>query len=211
MKNIYSITLSLAGICQSAHLIQTLAYSGICNQNAFNTCLISILKINTNSVIEIYGNHEKNLRIGLKTLISFLTFSNFSHSYIEFITYIFKMITIQKKIKKNHIATSSLRKNILLISNQYNIHSDINIITDQIAELYIKIISSLGSRILIKGLKNFLKNLHIQKKIRCLLFSGIRAIVLWNQYYGNQLQLIYFRKILIKKAKKILFKLNTTT
>lgn len=42
MKNIYSITLSLTGICQSAYLVQKLAYSGVCDQNSFNICITSI-------------------------------------------------------------------------------------------------------------------------------------------------------------------------
>lgn len=172
---------------------------------------MSILEIDPNSVIEIYGNHEKNLIVGLQVLISILTFSKFSYSYFEFITYIVKMINLNKKLNENHIAIYSLKKNILLISHEYSIHSDIKILTNKVARLYIKIISTLGSRILIKGLKNYLQNLYIQEKIRCLLFSGIRGIALWNQYNGNQLQLIYYRNIILQTAKKILSKFNSNT
>ncbi|AEO08615.1 lysogenization regulator [Buchnera aphidicola str. Ak (Acyrthosiphon kondoi)] len=211
MKKIHLITLSLAGICQSAHLVQQLAHSGKCDNNAFSICLKSILEINPASVIAIYGNHEKNLIVGLKILVSLLTFSSFSHSYFELIKYIFNMIIIERKLKKNRIAIYSLKYKISVIANEYHLNYNIENLINKLARLYLNIISSLGSRILVKGVKNFLQDLRIQEKIRCLLFSGIRAIVLWKQYGGNQLQLIYFRYSIIKKAKKILYNLKYVT
>ncbi|QIQ41850.1 MAG: high frequency lysogenization protein HflD [Buchnera aphidicola (Microlophium carnosum)] len=208
MKKIHLITLSLAGIFQSAHLVQQLAYSGKCDSNAFNVCLKSILEINSTSLIAIYGNNEKNLVIGLKVLIATLTFSSFSYSYIELIKYIFNMIIIERKLKINRMASYSLKNKISFISNEYYLNYNIKNLTSKLATLYLEIISSLGSRIIVKGIKNFLQDLQIQEQIRCLLFSGIRAIVLWKQYGGNQLQLIYFRYFIIKKAKKILYNLK---
>ncbi|ACL30074.1 high frequency lysogenization protein HflD [Buchnera aphidicola str. APS (Acyrthosiphon pisum)] len=211
MKKIHLITLSLAGICQSAHLVQQLAYSGKCDSNAFSICLKSILEINPTSFIAIYGNHEKNLIIGLEILLSTLTFSSFSYSYIELIKYISNMMIIEKKLKKSRTAIYSLKNKISVISSEYYLNYNIKNLTRKLGELYLEIISSLGSRIVIKGIKDFLQDHQIQEKIRCLLFSGIRAIVLWKQYGGNQLQLIYFRYFIIKKAKKILYHLKDAT
>ncbi|AHG60118.1 Ycfc [Buchnera aphidicola str. G002 (Myzus persicae)] len=208
MKKIYSITLSLAGICQSAYLVQKLAYSGKCDNHAFVTCLKSILEINPTSLMKIYGNDEKNLNIGLEILISLLTLSNFSYSYIELIKYILNMIIIENKLKKNSNTLYSLKQKLLIISNKYHTDKNINILTYQLAELYLKNISSLGSRILVKGTKNFLENIAIQEKIRCLLFSGIRSVVLWKQFEGNEFKIIFFRKCIIKKAKIILYNLK---
>jgi len=204
----YSITLSLAGICQSVHLVQQLAQSGKCDRDAFKVSLQSILEINPDSVIKIYGNHEKNLNVGLKKLVSILTFSNFSFSYIELIKYIFDMMIVERKLKKDHMATCSLKKKILIVSSEYYINNNIHILTSQLAKIYLDIISSLGSRILVKGVKVFLQDFTIQEKIRCLLLSGIRSIVLWKQFGGNQIKLIYFRYYIIRKAKKILFNLK---
>ncbi|WP_261979696.1 high frequency lysogenization protein HflD [Buchnera aphidicola] len=205
IKKIYSITLSLAGICQSVYLVQQLAYSGKCDKTAFKTCLKSILAINPRSLITIYDNNEKNLNIGLKQLISILTFSNFSCSYIELIKYIFDMIIIENKLKKNQKHIYEIKKSLTLISNEYDVF-DYNTTTliSKLANVYIKKIGSLGSRVLVKGTKNFLEDVDIQDKIRCLLFAGIRSIVLWKQCGGNQLKLIFFRRDIIKKAQKIL-------
>lgn len=209
INKIHSITLSLAGVCQSVYLVQQLAQFGKCDDSAFEICLKSILEINPISIISIYGNHERNLNIGLKMLISILTFSNFSYSYIELIKCFFDIIIVENKLKKNRVTICSLQKRIYIISNEYYINNNINFLINQLSELYFKNISTLGSRIKIKGSKNFLKDIEIQKKIRCLLFSAIRSVVLWKQFGGNQLKLIFFRYYIIKKAKKILFHLKT--
>ncbi|WAI19202.1 MAG: high frequency lysogenization protein HflD [Buchnera aphidicola (Brevicoryne brassicae)] len=205
IKKIHSITLSLAGICQSVYLVQQLAHSGKCNNHAFKACLESTLEINPTSVIAIYGNDEKNLNLGLKILISILTFSSFSYSYSEFIKYIFNMIILEKKFKKNRIAIYASKKKLSIISREYYVHRNINCLINHLANLYVEIISPLGSRISVNGTKMFLQDSEIQKKIRCLLLSGIRSIVLWKQFGGNELKLILFRCYIIKKAKKILY------
>lgn len=205
IKKIHSITLSLAGICQSVYLLQKLAYSGQCDHFAFKTCLESTLEINPTSVIAIYGNHEKNLNLGLKILISILTFSSISHSYVEFVKYVFNMIILEKKININHTTIYSLKKKLSIISREYYAHHDIDFLINNLGNLYFEIISPLGSRISVKGTKMFLQDSEIQKKIRCLLLSGIRSIVLWKQFGGNALKLIFFRCSIVKKAKKILY------
>ncbi|MEG2041549.1 MAG: DUF489 family protein, partial [Hafnia sp.] len=43
-KNYYDITLALAGICQSARLVQQLAHEGQCDNTAMRTSLNSILQ-----------------------------------------------------------------------------------------------------------------------------------------------------------------------
>lgn len=101
-----------------------------------------------------------------------------------------------------------VKKKILIVSSEYDVNHNINVLTSKLAELYLNIISSLGSRVVVKGVKCFLQDFRIQEKIRCLLLAGIRSIVLWKQFGGNQIKLIYFRYCIIKKAKKILFNLK---
>ncbi len=63
------------------------------------------------------------------------------------------MIIIERKLKK-----------ILIISNKYYIYNNIDILINKLAQLYLKITNSLGSRILIKETKFVLQNLEIRKK-----------------------------------------------
>lgn len=45
-KNYYDITLALAGICQSARLVQQLAHQGHCDADALHVSLNSIIDMN---------------------------------------------------------------------------------------------------------------------------------------------------------------------
>jgi hypothetical protein len=45
-KNYYDITLALAGICQSARLVQQLAHQGHCDSDALHVSLNSIIDLN---------------------------------------------------------------------------------------------------------------------------------------------------------------------
>ena len=45
-KNYYDITLALAGICQSARLVQQLAHQGHCDGDALHVSLNSIIDMN---------------------------------------------------------------------------------------------------------------------------------------------------------------------
>ena len=61
-KNYYDITLALAGICQSARLVQQLAHQGHCDADALHVSLNSIIDMNPSSTLAVFGGSEANLR-----------------------------------------------------------------------------------------------------------------------------------------------------
>ncbi|CCP06975.1 hypothetical protein BN440_1949 [Erwinia amylovora MR1] len=75
-KNYYDITLALAGICQSAHLVQQLAHYGQCPPEALKTSLNSLLDLNPPSTLAVFGNQEANLQFGLESLVAVLNSSS---------------------------------------------------------------------------------------------------------------------------------------
>ena len=60
-KNYYDITLALAGICQSARVVQQLAHEGQCDNDALNTLLGGLLQTDPPSTIAVYGGNEQSL------------------------------------------------------------------------------------------------------------------------------------------------------
>ncbi|VFS19536.1 High frequency lysogenization protein hflD [Enterobacter cancerogenus] len=50
-KNYYDITLALAGICQSARLVQQLAHQGHCDADALHVSLNSVIDLNPGSTL----------------------------------------------------------------------------------------------------------------------------------------------------------------
>ena len=54
-KNYYDITLALAGICQSARLVQQLAHQGHCDADALHVSLNSVIDLNPGSTLGVFG------------------------------------------------------------------------------------------------------------------------------------------------------------
>ncbi|MEE7539638.1 DUF489 family protein [Enterobacter kobei] len=75
-KNYYDITLALAGICQSARLVQQLAHQGHCDADALHVSLNSVIDLNPGSTLGVFGGSETNLRLGLETLLGVLNASS---------------------------------------------------------------------------------------------------------------------------------------
>ena len=65
-----NITIALCGIFQACALVMQLAWTGKCDNEAFETSMYSLLQVNPTSVISVYQNIS-NLSLGLTTLIAF--------------------------------------------------------------------------------------------------------------------------------------------
>ncbi|XBC42004.1 MAG: high frequency lysogenization protein HflD [Buchnera aphidicola (Kaburagia rhusicola rhusicola)] len=209
-KNFYSIMLSLSGICQSVAIVCQLSQTGICNNDAFKISIDSILNINPETTLSVYGNSEKNLQLGITTLLSLLHNSNSYDTSAKMLRYILKIMILEKKLKKNAIYNEMLFQRISeLIKKNVNGFSSYDILTDHLSEIYLNIISKLGSRIQVFGSPEILKNILIQNKIRCALFSGIRSAVLWRQVGGNFFQFIFFRNQIYNQANNVFKKFSS--
>jgi high frequency lysogenization protein len=205
VKNIYSVTLSLAGLCQSAQLVYQLSQTGNYDNKAFKVCIDSILNLSPKTVLSVYGNNEKNLNLGFNTLLTVLNITNQNTISVHVIKYILGIMVLERKLTKNIIALKRLshrlrviKKNAILYIEQYD-----HLIND-LSSIYLDIISNLGSRIKIVGTASILDKIEVQNKLRSILLAGIRSAVLWRQVGGSRLQLIFFRNRFNIEVKRIL-------
>lgn len=100
-KNFYDITLAFAGICQACHLVQQIAHNGKIDDNATEVMINSTLNINPTSTLDVYGNSEANLRVGLNTLLAILTASN-NTLYSNLTRYLLSLIGLERRLRKIH-------------------------------------------------------------------------------------------------------------
>ncbi|PWC11406.1 lysogenization regulator HflD [Brenneria roseae subsp. americana] len=203
-KNYHDITLALAGICQSAHLVQQLAHTGHCDNSVLHTSLNSILVVNPTSTLSVYGDAESNLKTGLETLLGILNTSSKGPG-AELSRYAFSLIALERKLNAKPASLDELGKRIGQLERQlehFELLSDT--IIGALAGIYVDVISALGPRIQVMGSPDILKNSQIQAKVRAVLLAGIRSAVLWQQIGGGRLQLMFFRGHLVKQAKQIL-------
>lgn len=204
-KNYYDITLALAGVHQAAFLVQNLAHKGQCNSTDLTTMLNSVIMTNPSTTLDVYDK-ESNLKPGLEVLLSLFGNSQLRQQQsFELIRYTMSQLILGRKLLANKHALNQLSLRINQL-NQQLIHFDImsNNIIGAMADIYVDVISPLGSRIQILGSADILTQSAIQSKIRAVLLGGVRSAVLWRQVGGKQIQLLLSRRRVFEQAKQIL-------
>lgn len=210
-KNYYDITLALAGICQSAHLVQQLAHQGHCQAEALHVSLKSLVDLNPASTLAVFGGDEANLRFGLETLLAVLNTGSRQGAGAELTRYTLSMMVLERKLSANSKALDDLAQRISQLDRQlvhYDLHSDT--LLGAMAAIYVDVISPLGPRIQVTGSPAVLQNSQVQSKVRATLLAGIRSAVLWHQVGGGRLQLMFSRNRLVNEAKQILSRIPQT-
>ncbi|EQB4041707.1 high frequency lysogenization protein HflD [Cronobacter sakazakii] len=204
-KNFYDITLALAGICQSARLVQALAHEGTCDSEALRVSLNSVIDQNPASTLDVFGGREAGLKIGLETLLGMLNTSSRQGLGAELTRYTLSLMVLERKLAASKGAMNTLGNRIADLSRQlehFELESDT--LMNAMAGIYVDVISPLGPRIQVNGSPNVLQSPQIQAKVRATLLAGIRAAVLWQQVGGGRLQLMFSRNRLTTQAKQIL-------
>ncbi|EEP99805.1 hypothetical protein yruck0001_18160 [Yersinia ruckeri ATCC 29473] len=203
-KNYYDITLALAGICQSARLVQQLAHEGQCDNSVLHTSLNSVLLTNPDSTLAVFGGEEKRLTMGLETLQVVLN-ANRQGSSAELTRYVLSLMVLERKLNAKKSAMNMLGERISQLDRQLA-HFDLESETmmSALASIYVDVISPLGPRIQVTGNPTMLQSTLVQAKVRAALLAGIRATVLWQQVGGSRLQLMFSRNRLFKQAQSIL-------
>ncbi|CND10461.1 lysogenization protein HflD [Yersinia pseudotuberculosis] len=203
-KNYYDITLALAGICQSARLVQQLAHEGQCDNDALNTVLRGLLQTNPSSTLAVYGDTEQVLKMGLETLQSVLN-ANRQGAAAELTRYTLSLMVLERKLSASKSAMNTLGERISQLDRQLA-HFDLESETmmSSLASIYVDVVSPLGPRIQVTGSPAILQSPLVQAKVRATLLAGIRSAVLWQQVGGSRLQLMFSRNRLFKQAQSIL-------
>ena len=100
------------------------------------------------------------------------------------------------EIIKNGIESASTQLNHFELTH-------INTIS-KLAEIYSEAISSLGPKIIVQGEQSVLSNPANASRIRALLLTGIRAVVLWRQAGGKRWRLLFERSAMLREIDVLL-------
>lgn len=196
-------TLALASIFQAARLVQQIARNGQASGAAIEASLESLFKIDSNSVIEVFGSPAA-MTLGLKCLREQLS-GDSSKQDMEITRYVISLLHLEKKLSKSSTMLDQITQGLEKTRNQMS-YFDLtheNVLAS-LGGLYQDTISQLTPRILVQGEQNYLSQASNANKIRALLLSGIRAAVLWRQCGGSRLRLLFGRKNYLIDAENIL-------
>ena len=206
MTTIEDQTLALAGIFQSAALIEQLATEGELNQAAFDCSFDSLFTFEVTNAIDVFGNLS-GLSRGLKTLS--LTLGGNDRNPDKNITYYaLSMLKLSAKLKRDHNMATLVQDLLKTTESQSR---DFNLgrmsVINKIDGVYQSTISTITPRIMVQGDRTYLGDSINASKIRTLLLAGIRAAVLWRQLGGSQWKLVTSRKKYVRTANNFLLKI----
>lgn len=201
-------TIALAGLAQSIRIVQGVAWKGQSNLADFKSVVTSLLKIDAESAIAVYGGSFEVIS-GLRLLKQQLDTEN-SNKDPQFVGMAINIITLQKQLIANTTVMNKLTTEMTKISGNY-LHQDYyeddevfnNLIKDY-SRAYKNTLSQLSNRIQIKGDPNYLKPEENQIKVRAALLCAIRSVFLWRQSGGSRWQFIFKKKNIIASADYLL-------
>ena len=197
--NYYDITLALAGVCQAAKLVQQFALEGEADSAAVKISLETLLQTAPENTLAVYGGDERNLKLGLQTLLEQL-----NGSTEDLTRYWLGVLALSGKLDNNGDAKAELARRIQYLPAQlahYDLLDDQMFAT--VAAMYVDIISPLGNKIQVKGSPLYLQQPAIHNRIRACLLTGIRSAILWRQVGGSKWQLLFFRRKIYDMAQQI--------
>ncbi|MGJ0493049.1 high frequency lysogenization protein HflD [Methylobacter sp.] len=202
LNTITNQTIALAGIAQAAALVQQLATTGTADAAAMEASIASILKIDSDSVIDIYGGLS-GIKLGIEQLNEQMT--GYKIVNPEQARYSASLVFLEKQLSSRPDMIKTIRKGVEKAQAQSE-HFDPmheNVLAN-LGEIYHSTISTLQPRIMVNGDPAYLSRPDIVNKIRALLLAGIRSAILWKQCGGTRWKFLFFRKKIQTELENLL-------
>ncbi|MGB8635190.1 MAG: high frequency lysogenization protein HflD [Rhodanobacteraceae bacterium] len=193
--------LALAGVFQSAALVQRLANGRTMDEAAQEASLASVFMIDADDVSAVFGGAE-GVRLGLTTLVRQIDQPG---ENMELARMVLGMLQLERKLSSNPDLRDQLAEGIGKADRQRQ-HFDTlhTTVSASLGELYEQTLSQLRPRIMVSGDPHLLHDASRVSRIRANLLAGIRAAVLWHQLGGRRWQLLLQRKQVALLARGLL-------
>jgi high frequency lysogenization protein len=192
LNTITNQTIALAGIAQAAALVQQLATKGSADEAALQTSIASILKIDSDSVVDIYGGLD-GLKLGLEQLNQQMT--GYKISNPEQARYSASLVFLENQLSNRKDLLKTIQIGIVKAQAQSEhfglLHENV---LANLADVYQNTISTLQPRIMVNGDQAYLSRPDTANKIRACLLAGIRSAILWKQCGGARWKFLLYRK-----------------
>jgi len=195
-------TIALAGVFQATKLVHGIARKGMANSLWLTTASSSLLQMNPDSVIDVFGD-VNCIASGLRTLVTQLNDSE--NRNLEITTYVITLLKLEQVLSKDTAKLAALGKDIDIIKERTtDFDLTDNTLYTQLARVYQDHISTLNPKIMVKGEPLHLENPDNAAKVRMALLAGIRAAMLWKQCGGSKWSLLFKRKQFVNVANDLL-------
>lgn len=191
--------IALAALVQSANLVDRLASHGQVPDSSLKIMRDSLFRFDIENVEDIYSNErdtdiKQNLHTGIRVSRK-IFLENANLEYGQTIRYVLALIQLEKHFRHSNELMNKVRTRLESITDQTN--------DESISELYLETLATLPFRIQVLGKMQHLKNPKNEYQIRTLLFSGLRAAILWHQMGGRRWHFIFKKKAIITSLEQL--------
>lgn len=192
LKTITNQTIALAGIAQAAALVQQLATTGTADTAAMEASIGSVLKIDSDSVIDVYGSLA-GIKLGLEQLNQQMT--GYKMNNPEQARYSASLVFLENQLAGRAEMLKTIQIGVEKAQAQTEhfglLHENV---LANLGDIYVNTISKLQPRIMVNGETEYLSRSDIANKIRACLLAGIRSAILWKQCGGSRWKFLFYRK-----------------
>ena len=209
-KNQQSIdqAIALAGVAQSARIVQHIAWKGKTNDTDFKAVIASLLRIDAPTAISVY-NGSFEVSSGLRLLKQQLDTNN-ADKDPEFVGLIINLLSLHKQLLSYPKIMNHLTELMTKLSREYsdkNFYSEPEIFESLLADCsnnYKQTLSQLPKRIQVKGDPNILKLDDNQLKVRSALLCAVRSVFLWRQSGGSRWHFLFKKQSILQAVNELI-------
>ncbi|WP_037337612.1 high frequency lysogenization protein HflD [Saccharospirillum impatiens] len=204
MNHFNNQVLALAGVFQSALMVEQLARQGSLERPRLEQCIRTILNLNPNSVEEIYGGASgvQSGLVGLKEVLA----KRGKGMSPDVLRYAMGLLHAQRKLMARDDLMETLSQHLTRAVEQCRYFDDPlhESVIAAVANSYQQSVSKLDFRIRVMGNPSYLQNPNIAEQVRTVLLFGIRSAHLWHQQGGRRWHIVVKRSKLHDTAEHLL-------
>lgn len=194
--------IALAGVAQSARLVDRVAVNGQSPEAFMNASIQSLFTFEATTTADIFQGLA-GVRLGLQTLEGAMGKSP-SPELSNTLRYVFGILHLERKFNDDAKMQETVRSRLEHAAFKAEHFSDNpKSLIHNLAGIYQDTLSQLSFRIKVTGNSEFLGQEHYADQIRALLLAGIRSAFLWRQLGGTRWRLLLQRGKVAALAKTL--------
>lgn len=204
MSHFSNQVLALAGVFQSALMVEQLARQGSLERERLEQTIRSVLNLNPSSVEDVYGG-ATGVQTGLAGLKEVLAKRGKGMSP-DVLRYAMGILHAQRKLAARDDLMEALSQHLTRAVDQCRYFDDPlhESVVAAVANSYQQSVSKLDFRIRVMGNPSYLQNPNIAEQVRAALLFGIRSAHLWHQLGGRRWHIVVKRSKLHDTAEQLL-------
>ena len=201
-SNLEQQVIALAGVAQSARLVDQVSKTGTYPLEFLEPSIHSLFVFDPDDVAGIFGG-VAGVKLGLHNLSNLLANRKAQESR-EMVRYVFALLYLERKFSANSDMMKIVRSRLEHTSfRAEHFASNVNELCHSISGIYQDTLSKQKFRIKVSGSAQHLQDSKNADVIRALLLSGVRSAFLWRQLGGHRWSLLLKRKKMLAASQNL--------